>query len=295
MYPAEILNLFPPFAHTNQVFVAMSFESRFDPTWERVFRPAVAAVSVDGTALSAFRVNLTRTSDSIITEIVQRIAQCRLVLADISTTGWLRSGLLRRARRPIRNSNVMYELGIAHASRLPEEVVLVRADDDSLDFDIAGVRVHPYPADFDAAKETIQGLLRDALESIDQRRGIAVKKALQSLDPTMYMILQEFGEIAHPIMNTMGQALASAERLGAIHRLLAGGMLAAKFGPLPDNFMERPVAELARYRKTRFGAEVFAAARDQMGFPNALGRWIATDAGKQWLDAQAAKDNPPTS
>jgi len=292
MYPAEILNLFPPFAHTEQVFVAMSFDKRFDCAWDRVFRPAVAALSADRTPLSAFRVNLTRKSDSIITEIAQSIAQCRLILADISTTGWYRSGL--RRSRPIRNSNVMYELGIAHASRLPEEVVIVRADADPLDFDIAGVRVHQYPADFEAARETVQGLLRDALASIDQRRSIAVKKALQSLDPTMYMILQEFGDIPHPIMNTMGQALASAERLGAIHRLLAGGMLVAVLGPLPDNFMERPVAELAHYRKTRFGAEVFAAARDEMGFANALSRWISTDAGKSWLDEQAAKSPPPT-
>jgi hypothetical protein len=165
---------------------------------------------VDRTPLSAFRVNLSRKSDSIITEIVQNIAQCRLVLADISTTGWSRSGV--RRSRPIRNSNVMYELGIAHAARLPEEVIIVRTDADHLDFDIAGVRVHQYPADVEAAREMVQDLLRGALASIDQRRSIAVKKALQSLDPTMYMILQEFGDVAHPTMNTMGQALASAER-----------------------------------------------------------------------------------
>ena len=292
MYPAEILNLFPPFAHTNQVFVAMSFDKRFDSAWDRVFCPAVAALSADGTPLSAFRVNLTRKSDSIITEIVQSIAQCRLILADISTTGWNRSGL--RRSRPIRNSNVMYELGIAHASRLPEEVVIVRADADPLDFDIAGVRVHQYPAEFEAARETVQTLLREALASIDQRRNIAVKKALQTLDPTMYVILEEFGDIAHPIMNTMGQVLASAERLGAIHRLLAGGMVEAIPGPLPDNFMERPVAELVRYRKTRFGIEVFAAVRDKMGFADALRRWTATAAGRRWLDERTAQWQPPS-
>ena len=290
MYPAEILNLFPAFAHTNQVFVAMSFDKRFDPVWESVFCPAVAALSSDGKPLSAHRVNLTRKSDSIITEIVQSITQSRLILADISTTGWYRRWLSRQ--RPIRNSNVMYELGIAHASRLPEEVVVVRADADSLDFDIAGVRVHQYPPDLDAARETVQGLLSDALKSVDQRRSIAVKKALQTLDPPMYMILQEFGDIAHPSINTMGQALGSLERLGAIQRLLAGGMLEAVFGPLPDDFMEQPTANLVRYRKTRFGAEVFAAARDEMGFFNAFSEWISTDAGKRWLAEQTAKIAP---
>ena len=116
MYPAEILNLFPPFARTNRVFVAMSFDERFDAVWDRVFRPAVEALSVDGSTLSAFRVNLARKSDSIITEIVQNIAASRLILADISTMGWYPSDPWQA--RPIRNSNVMYELGIGCRRRL---------------------------------------------------------------------------------------------------------------------------------------------------------------------------------
>jgi hypothetical protein len=291
MYPADILNLFPPFAHTNKVFIAMSFDRRFDSTWERVFRPAAKAVSLNGSPLFAFRVSLTRKSDSMITEIVQNIAESRLILSDVSTTGWHRSGPARP--RPIRNSNVMYELGIAHASRLPEEVVIVRADNDPLDFDIAGVRVHQYPAaDFKAARAVIEGLLRDALASIDQRRSIAVKKALQSLDPAMYAILQELGEIEHPNMNSMPAVIALTERLGAIHRLLSGGMLEAKYGPLPDDFMDRSFAEWAHYQETPFGIEVFVAARDQMGFHDAFRRWKDTDAGRQRLDELGARRPP---
>ncbi|MCE9635641.1 MAG: hypothetical protein K8T90_08045 [Planctomycetes bacterium] len=291
MYPAEVLSLFPPFAHTNEVFVAMSFDRRFDPVWQSVFKPAIEALSIDGQALVAHRVDLSRKSDSIITEIVQRVAQCRLVLADVSTTGWI--GRWPGRRRAVRNSNVMYELGIAHASRLPEEVVVVRGDADLLDFDIAGVRVHSYPSDWKSARTAIQSLLADALRSVDQRRSIAVKRALQTLDPQMYWILQEFGDIAHPTITTMRDALASLERLGAIQRLLAGGMLQATFGPLPDNFMERPIAELVRYRTTRFGIEVFAAARDAMGFKEALAKWMATDSGKKWLAEQSAAEAPP--
>lgn len=290
MYPAEILNLFPPFAHTNQVFVAMSFDERFNPTWEHVFSPAAAAVSAGDAPLSAFRVNLARTSDSIITGIVQSISRCRLVLADISTIGWQRERFRRKL--PIRNSNVMYELGIAHAARLPEEVIIVRTDSDSLDFDIAGVRVHNYPWDVEAGRAKIASLLRDALASIDQRRSIAVAKAVQSLDPAMFLILHEAGDVAHPTMNSLVQALASTERLGAIHRLLAGGMLTTMFGPLPDNFMERPVGELARYRKTRFGIEVYVAARHAMGFNDALTRWLPTDDGQRWLDERRQRATP---
>ena len=64
------------------------------------------------------------------------------------------------------------------------------------------------------------------------------------------------------------------------------------FGPLPDDFMEQPAAKIVRYRKTRFGVEVFAAARDEMGFFNAFSKWISTDAGQRWLAQQTAKTEP---
>ena len=286
MYPADILNLFPPFARTNQVFVAMSFDERFRGSWERVIRPAIAAVSHDGRPLEAHRVDMTRKSDSVITEIVQEIAHSRMVLADVSTIGWL-DGVTGKGR-PVRNSNVLYELGIAHASRLPEEVIVIRGDSDPLDFDIAGVRVHTHPADPEAARVAVAELLTDALKSVDQRRSIAVRRALRTLDPVMYLILQEFGAIEHPAPRTPGGMLGGLERQGAIRRLVDGGMLEARFGPLPDDFMERPVAELARYHKTRFGAAVFVAARAEMGFAAAMERWLATEAGRKWLAAQGA-------
>ena len=287
MYPADILSLFPPFPHTNRVFVAMSFDEHFQSVWEQVFVPAVAAVSVDGKPLEAHRVDLTRKSDSIITEIVREIAQSRLILADISTSGWMDGQ--GTTRRPIRNANVMYELGIAHATRLAEEVIVVRGDSDPLDFDIAGVRVHRYSNNSEDARARIAGLLLDAGKSVDQRRSVAVRRALKSLDPVMYLILQEFGDIAHPSPKTTGEMLGSMERQGAIQRLLACGMLEAKFGPLPDDFMDRPVAELVRYTKTRFGAVVFGAARDEMGFAEAFARWSATEAGQEWLAEQPAE------
>ena len=78
-----------------------------------------------------------RISDSILTEILSGVGTSRLFLADVTT-------LERADERPIRNGNVMYEVGIAHAVRLPEEVLLFRSDSDSLLFDVANVRVNTY-------------------------------------------------------------------------------------------------------------------------------------------------------
>ena len=271
----------------------MSFDTQFDPLWANVLEPAVAEVKWDGGALKAHRVNLTLKSDSIITEIVQHIAQARLILADISTIGWSRRAL--RKRRPIRNSNVMYEVGIAHAARLPEEVVLVRGDADVLDFDVAGVRVHQYPADRLEAKRTVTNLLADALRAVDQRRSLAVRSALRSLSPPMFALLHAMADIAHPNAATFGQLVASQERLEAIRQLLAEGMFEAVYRPLPSDFMERPVADLFAYRRTEFGTAVYNAARTELRFNEAVVPWLRSPQGQAWINQAATAQPSPKS
>ncbi len=75
------------------------------------------------------------TSDSILTEILDGIGRCRAFLADISLIGEIEN-------TPIRNANVLYEVGLAHAVRLPQEVLLFRSDDRPLMFDMANIRVN---------------------------------------------------------------------------------------------------------------------------------------------------------
>ena len=67
MYPAELLNLFPPFPKTNMVFVAMSFDAKFDSRWGNVLCPAIEKVEITDEKLSPYRVDLSRKNDSIIT------------------------------------------------------------------------------------------------------------------------------------------------------------------------------------------------------------------------------------
>ena len=281
MYPAEILALFPPFPREDKIFVAMFFDHRFDARWKDVLKPSIEGIEWHSRRLQAHRVDLTRKSDSIITEIVREIAQCRLVLADLTTIGHL------DGTTPIRNSNVLYEVGLAHASRLPQEVILLRSDDDVLDFDIAGVRVHSYdPGDADKARSKVQGLIRDALESVDLHKSIAVQQGLQSLDFAMYALLQEsIIEIPHPTVRTFGELLAGTERLHAIYRLLSAGMFRTVFRPLTPELMAGtiPVEGAVVYQSTEFGRTVFNAARKQQGFHEAFMAWIKTPQGEAWL------------
>jgi len=137
MYPSHFFGLFPPFPREDKVFVAMSFDPRFDQRWSEVIAPAVRRVLWNDKALEPLRVDSRKVSDSILTEILDGISKSRLILADITTIGKLND-------TSIRNGNVMYEVGIAHAVRLPEEVLLFRSDGDTLLFDTSNIRVNKY-------------------------------------------------------------------------------------------------------------------------------------------------------
>ena len=130
MYPSTFFGLFPAFPQEEKVFVAMSFDDRFQNRWEHVIEPAISSIQRNRVPFEAVRVDARRMSDSIVTEILQGISRYRVVFADVTSIGQIEG-------RPIRNANVMYEVGIAHATRLPEEVILFRSDSDDLIFDIS--------------------------------------------------------------------------------------------------------------------------------------------------------------
>jgi hypothetical protein len=107
------------------------------------------------------------------------------------------------------------------------------------------VRVHQYPKAAGVARDFVGTLVMDALSAVDQRRQIAVQRAVKTLDPVMYMLLEEFGHVEHPVVRTMRDVLVAQERRGAIRRLLDEGMFEAKYGPLPDDFVTRSMTEFA--------------------------------------------------
>lgn len=127
MYPSEYYSLYPPFPRLDQIFVAMSFSGAFKSRWENVIEPAIGRVALSDKKLKTHRVDTKNVSDSILTEILMGIARSRLVIADITTIGMV-------DERPVRKGNVLYEVGLAQAVRLPEEVLLFRSDNDPPSF-----------------------------------------------------------------------------------------------------------------------------------------------------------------
>jgi hypothetical protein len=267
MYPNTFFNLFPSFPRDYRVFVAMSFDPRFEPRWENVIAPAVRNVQRNEIPLEPYRADVRRISDSILTEILERIRTCRLFLADVTT-------ITHVDETPIRNANVMYEIGLAHTVRLPEEVILFRSDEDHLLFDIANVRVNSYRPDDDPdeARKLVTEAIVETLNEIELKKHLAVKRAAESLDFASWLVLAEAAAgdgIEPPLTQTMRQALANVAKQTAIARLLDMGALTTSYLTLTletvTALTDKPASSMLKYRITPFGEAILRHAGDEMG------------------------------
>lgn len=267
MYPNTFLNLFPPFPRDHRIFVAMSFDPRFDSRWKNVISPAVKNVKANNVTLEPYRVDSRHISDSILTEILGGIGNSRLFIADVTTIAYA-------SNIPIRNANVMYEVGLAHAMRLPEEVILFRSDEDHLLFDVANVRVNYYNPDNDpgAAQKLVSEIIIEALNEIELNKNLAVKKAAESLDFVSWMVLSEAAagnSIDPPVTRTMGQVLANVARQSAISRLLDMGTLTTSYLTMTPEIIKAQADTTAhtilKYRITPFGEAVIKHSAEKMG------------------------------
>jgi hypothetical protein len=242
----------------------MSFDGRLQKRWIEIISPGIRNVTVNGKRLEPIRVDARQISDSIVTEILSGIGNSRFVLADITAIG-------NQGARP--SANVMYEVGIAHAVRLPEEILLFRSDHEPLIFDVANVRVNNYAPDEnpEAARQIISNSIIAASRELDLRRHLAVRKAVESLDAASWRVLMEAcnGKIAHPKTKTMGQALANSSRVRAIERLLEMGAIRSSFLTLTpekyESIKDSTDAELLTYECTEFGQAVIAECYHCLG------------------------------
>lgn len=170
----------------DQVFVAMAFDKRFDERFEKVIKPAIEAETFSGIALSAYRVDNSRTGDSILTDIIDGIAHSRLVLADVSV---IDEG--RFTQTPVRNGNVMYEVGVALACRNPSDVLLIRDDTKRFLFDVSTI---PYMeidfSDTGTAVESLREAISGRLHASDLLNDARIQIAAQTLTEDEIRILQ---------------------------------------------------------------------------------------------------------
>lgn len=186
MYPREYFDTYWRGDLKNEVFVIMSFADEFKPVWENAIKPAIELDTQGGPF--AHRVDATTLAGSIVTEILDGIAHAKLVFAEISVS---------RADRWAgqRNGNAMYELGLAHALRPAQELVVVRSDHEDINFDIAAIKIQDYDStDLVGARQKFAKLLNDALKQIDQVKHLKVTQACESLDADCLALMAQAGE-----------------------------------------------------------------------------------------------------
>lgn len=235
----------------------MSFAPEFTARWEHVLQPALRRIKINAVPLDPFRVDLSKAGDAILTEILQGIGNCAVIIGDITALGVL-------GDRAVRNANVLYEVGVAHASRRPEEVVLFRSDKLALDFDVQGVRVHSYDPDGDVEGATtfVANTVLESLHALDSARHLAIRFASQRLTLNAHSLLlelREAGAVQHPPTRTMGEILGGFQRVAAIELLLDLGALQARPMKVTDELLDKAESEptaqatFLDYEMTAFG------------------------------------------
>ena len=161
----------------DEVFVIMSFSPEFDARWRQVIEPTIR----EDLNLIANRVDYNLSGESVVHDILDGIAHARLILADITSTAMTDP---QSRVWPQRNGNVMWEVGIAHIMRLPDEVIMVRSDNDPSIFDLTQFRAFQYdPTNIQQGRTILKHLAEDRLRSIDQSKSDFVRRCADALDP----------------------------------------------------------------------------------------------------------------
>jgi hypothetical protein len=202
-----------------EVFVAMNFAPEYDPRYDDVIAPAVRGANLPEVGpLKPFRVNHSDSGDSIVDEIVEHIAHCRMVVADVSATC---EDAKTHKHGP--NGNVMYEVGLALACRQTQEVLLIGAPEERL-FDIS---IFPHnKIDFDnvdVAKAQLQALIERRLKSVDYFEDQRVQTAVDSVSIEEFASLNDIA--AKPPGNAWANPVTNSTQRHAIARLLDKGLV----------------------------------------------------------------------
>jgi len=211
-----------------EVFVAMSFAAPYNLRFKDVIEPAITSIVHDGRRLRANRVDQSKSGDSILTEIVDGIAHAELVLADISVIGYD-----AKTGNSYRNSNVLYEVGIALSCRQSCEVLLIRDDHYQFLFDVStiphkNINFSNVPQAKDELAEELTSRLRerDLVDDARVQRSIA---GLTAIERKILSLFSKYGTDKNFYMNKTNLATSPA-----ISRLLDKQLLVV-VGSTDDN------------------------------------------------------------
>jgi hypothetical protein len=255
----------------DEVFVIMSFAPEFDARWQQVILPCIQ----DDLKLKANRVDYNTSGESVVHDILDGIAHARLIVADITSYRMMDDN---GHFWPQRNANVMWELGLVHVMRMPDEVLVVRSDNDPSIFDLTQFRAFQYdPTQIVASRQLLAALAQDRLRSVDQIASDYVKRCADSLDDHTVMVLGiacNNGWVMQPEGKTIAQALGAMPTRSAISRLLEMGALSTEYIKVTAEFLARTdldkatTEQLSRHCVTPLGLALMRHVATRMNLDN---------------------------
>ena len=268
-----------------RVFVAMPYGRQdnvdFDRVYQELIRPALAGVAFD-----VFRADEERRAGEIRTDMFQQLLLADLVVADLT----------------LDNPNVWYELGVRHALRA-RNTLLISARTDRSPFDVytdRKLRYHlrdgaPDPAKVDADRAALNAMALATISSWQQRRDSPVYHLLPNLaepdwrslrigDMRELWVQQEEWERRLRVAGRKqrpGDVLVLAEEAPAQALRREGYLAAAR----TLRQLDQPRYALEQVEKALALDPTHLAARQEKGI--LLGRLRRYDEAKEWLQAVA--------
>jgi hypothetical protein len=194
----------------NKAFVGMWFdEKNVIEKFDEIIKIAVKRSGIEPYFLKELI-----TGDSIPIDIMSGIIECKLTIFDISPMTFQNG-------KPIRNPNVMYELGLAHTWRNREEVIILSDNLDNLPFDVQPYGVIKYDStNKEESIEKIKETILFRLDEIDKIQRSVVRKSAESLNAQAHSVLMSSrGKIFHEA------SLKDTEKILAIPVLLSLGLV----------------------------------------------------------------------
>ena len=180
MYPKQYYDLFRSAIDPKMVFVGMSFAENEQHKWTKILKPAIISAG-----LEPYRVDTDIVGGSILIDILNGIAKAKILIFEISSDS---SGM--------RNGNVMYELGITHALRYPEETLVLRTDTKPILFDVSNIRIINYnPRNSKESSSIISEMIKHINQNIDSTKNLVLEKMISMLDEVSLGLLQSKSEL----------------------------------------------------------------------------------------------------
>lgn len=210
MYPKKFWNEFRLNKYFDEIFVGMWFDEENEcKRFNNIILKAIEQTELKPRFLKEII-----TGDSIPIDIMKGIIECKLVLFEISP-------VISVEGTVVRNANVMYELGLAHTWRNPEEVIIIRDDGDRLPFDIQSMGVVRYNIeDIASSVEQIKNTILFRLNQVEKIQESRVRKAAESLNIQAYnLLVVSKGRIFHDA------TLKDTDKILAIPLLLNLGLV----------------------------------------------------------------------